>query len=68
MDRLPDSILNETDPGDDVQRRFGFQAAKAAMLCLSLLDDEGEVEEVYCEHHEDVLVREARRSIHRLPG
>jgi hypothetical protein len=57
MDQAPDTILNEADPGDDVQRRFGFQAAKAAMLSLSLLDPDAEVEEVYCEQHEDVLVK-----------
>jgi len=57
MGQPPDSILNETDPGDDVQRRFGFQATKAAMLSLSLLDNETEVEDVYCEHHEDILVK-----------
>lgn len=57
MGPTPDTVLNETDPGDDVQRRFGFQATKAAMLSLSMLDSDAEVLEVYCEHHEDILIK-----------
>jgi hypothetical protein len=57
MGQTPETVLNQTDPGDDVQRRFGFQATKAAMLSLSLLDSEAEVEIVYCEQHEDVLIK-----------
>jgi hypothetical protein len=46
-----------TDPGDDTQRRFRYQASCAALLALELLDEESEFEEIYCEQHEDILIR-----------
>ncbi len=64
MSEAPDTVLSQSDPGDDVQRRFRYQATKAAMLALSLLDDEADVEEVYCEHHEDVLVKKRGERFH----
>jgi hypothetical protein len=64
MSEAPDTVLSQSDPGDDVQRRFRYQATKAAMLALSLLDDEAEAEEVYCEHHEDVLVKKRGERFH----
>jgi hypothetical protein len=64
MSEAPDTVLSQSDPGDDVQRRFRYQATKAAMLALSLLDDETEAEEVYCEHHEDVLVKKRGGRFH----
>lgn len=59
MDRhiTPDSVLNKTDVGDDTQRRFRYQAAYAAILSLELLKEEPEFEEIFCEHHEDILVK-----------
>jgi hypothetical protein len=59
MDRhvAPDSILSKTDPGDDIQRRFRYQATYAAILALNLLDKESEFDEIFCEHHEDILVK-----------
>lgn len=53
----PDEILDPSDPGDDMQRRLRFQASRAVMLALSLLDDGAETDEVFCEQHEDVLVK-----------
>lgn len=53
----PDEILDPSDPGDDMQRRLRYQAARAVMLALSLLDDGAEADEVFCEQHEDVLVK-----------
>lgn len=53
----PDEILDPSDPGDDMQRRLRYQAARAVMLALSLLDDGTETDEVLCEQHEDVLVK-----------
>jgi hypothetical protein len=48
------------DGGDETGRRFSYQYAYAACLaCAVLLEDE-DVLEVFCEHHEDVLVK--RRS------
>lgn len=64
MGQAPDTVLSQSDPGDDVQRRFRYQATKAAMLALSLFDDEAEAEEVYCEHHEDVLVKKRGGRFH----
>jgi hypothetical protein len=55
--KSPEGQLDETDKGDDAQRRFRYQAAFAASLGLSLLAQELEVEAVFCEHHEDILVK-----------
>ena len=43
--------------GDDVQRRFRYQHAYAAIQCLKLLEPGSEFVAVYCENHEDVLLR-----------
>ena len=52
----PEHVLSERDPGDDMQRRLRYQAAYGALLCLECLDNET-FSEVFCEHHEDFLVR-----------
>lgn len=53
-----EQVLSLTDPGDDMQRRLRYQASHGASLCLDLLIDEqyGPIE-VFCEHHEDFLVK-----------
>jgi hypothetical protein len=53
----PSDTLDTTDPGDDTQRRYRYQAAYAAIVSLDLLDEDSEFEEIFCEHHEDTLVR-----------
>jgi hypothetical protein len=53
----PDSVLSKTDVGDDTQRRFRYQATYAAILSLNLLREESEFEEIFCEHHEDILIK-----------
>src|SRR3954453_12021972 len=53
----PGDILDTEDPGDDVQRRFRYQHAYAAIQCLKLLEPTSEFVAVYCENHEDVLLR-----------
>jgi hypothetical protein len=53
----PDQEISTSDPGDDVQQRFRYQAAYSALLCLKLLDKNSGFEEIYCEHHEDTLVK-----------
>lgn len=53
----PTDTLSTGDPGDETQRRFRYQAAYGALLCLQLLDDDGDIQEIFCEHHEDLLVR-----------
>ncbi|MBW4576358.1 MAG: DUF4297 domain-containing protein [Aphanothece sp. CMT-3BRIN-NPC111] len=52
----PENVLSN-DPGDETQRRFRYQAAYAAIQCLSLLEEDPENVFIYCEHHEDVLVK-----------
>lgn len=53
----PDTVLAVGDPGDDTARRFRYQWTYAAITCCSLLDDSEDIVEVFCEHHEDVLVK-----------
>ncbi len=45
------------DVGADTQRRFRYQASYAAIISLGILDDDGPLEELYCEHHDDILLR-----------
>jgi hypothetical protein len=45
------------DPGDETSRRYRYQWIWAAVECCRLLDDTDSVEEVFCEHHEDVLLK-----------
>lgn len=52
----PADLLSNRDPGDDMQRRLRYQAACGALLCLECIDNEN-FSEVFCEHHEDFLVR-----------
>jgi hypothetical protein len=54
---MPDETVDRSDPGDDVLRRFRYQAGRAALLALLTLDDTSGVVEVFCEQHEDVLLR-----------
>jgi hypothetical protein len=53
----PVSSLSATDHGDDMQLRVRYQATYGAWLALTLLIDQTAVQEVYCEQHEDVLLR-----------
>lgn len=53
----PDNLPALGDPGDETANRFRFQWAWAAIVCCMVLDETLDVEEVFCEHHEDVLIR-----------
>jgi hypothetical protein len=53
----PASVLSHTDHGDDMQRRVRYQATYAATIALGMLLEPTEIVEVYCEHHEDLLIR-----------
>jgi hypothetical protein len=55
----PDDVLSTIDSGDDMQLRVRYQATYAALIALGMLLDATEIVEIYCEHHEDVLVRKA---------
>jgi hypothetical protein len=58
----PDAIPAAGDPGDDTARRYRYQWTYAAIACCVLLDDTEDVEEVFCEHHEDVLLKHTDRT------
>lgn len=53
----PEDVLCNSDPGDDTFRRYRYQGAYAAILATRLLEPEPEYEYLYCEHHEDVLLK-----------
>lgn len=53
----PESLLATSDPGDETGRRFRFQYLWAAILCCMILDETQDAVEVFCEHHEDVLIK-----------
>lgn len=53
----PDQTLSKNDPGDETARRFRFQYAWTAIVCCALLDDTNDIVEVFCEHHEDILLK-----------
>ena len=53
----PDQTLASADPGDETARRYRFQWTWAAIVCCKLFDDTEDVVEVFCEQHEDVLLK-----------
>jgi len=53
----PENTIASNDPGDETGNRYRYQWAWAAVVCCALLDDTQDVEEVFCEHHEDVLLK-----------
>jgi molybdopterin converting factor small subunit len=53
----PDTVLAIGDPGDDTARHYRYQWTYAAIICCMLLDETEKVAEVFCEHHEDVLLK-----------
>jgi len=53
----PDNILSLKDKGDDIQNRFRYQNACACFISLNLLSDDRQFCELYCEHHEDILLK-----------
>lgn len=57
MTGSPDSVPAINDPGDDIANRYHFQWAYAAIICCMLLDDASDVKEIFCEHHEDILIK-----------
>lgn len=53
----PDEVPDGDDLGDDIGRRFRYQWIYAAIVCCMLLDDTEDAAEVFCEHHEDVMLK-----------
>lgn len=54
--KTPESHLS-SDPGDDIQSRFRYQGICAALYSLSMLDENTNIESLYCEHYEDILIK-----------
>lgn len=52
----PDNVIDIKDPGDEVLKRFRYQITYAGILCLLMVDNE-DYEELFCEHHEDILIK-----------
>jgi|JI10StandDraft_1071094.scaffolds.fasta_scaffold44176_4 hypothetical protein len=55
----PEFVPAAKDPGDDTASRFAYQWTYAAVVCCMLLDDAEDVVDVFCEHHEDILLKHA---------
>lgn len=53
----PDQVSSADDPGDETGRRYRYQWTYAAIVACMLLDATEDVTEIFCEHHEDVLVK-----------
>lgn len=53
----PDSTLDESDPGDDVAARFEYQHSYAAINAIRLISENGNLSEIICENHEDILLK-----------
>ena len=58
----PDLTPSERDPGDETSRRYRYQWTYAAITSCMLLDEMEDISEVFCEHHEDVLIMHADRT------
>lgn len=53
----PTDVMPQSDPGDDTARRYRYQWTYAGIVCCMILDDTEDAQEVFCEHHEDILVK-----------
>lgn len=56
-DRTPSTTTPREDVGAETGYRFTYQDAWAATLACSLLEEVTEFVEMFCEHHEDVLLK-----------
>jgi len=56
MTLSPDTTAPSEDVGAETQRRFRHQAAYASLLTRGLLDEDTSILELFCEHHDDVLL------------
>ena len=57
MSKQPDEELGISDPGDDTLLRYRYQTTYAAILAVNIVDDTPTIQEVFCEHHEDILLK-----------
>jgi hypothetical protein len=56
-DSVPEDFLSHDDSGDDTQLRFHYQAQRIACLAISLISTEAEYARIYCELHDDALLK-----------
>ncbi len=54
----PANSLPSEDVGAETGYRFGYQDAWAATLACALIDEPAEFTELFCEHHEDILLKQ----------
>jgi hypothetical protein len=57
IDSDPSVTAGAADVGDDTARRYTYQWTYAGILACALLDETSELADVFCEHHEDILLR-----------
>lgn len=55
----PANTVPSEDIGAETGYRFGYQNAWAATLACALIDEPVEFTELFCEHHEDILLKQA---------
>lgn len=53
----PDQVIDRFDRGDDTQARFRYQNSCACFISINMLNDDCSYKEVFCEHHEDILLK-----------
>lgn len=53
----PDQVPGSSDVGADTLQRYRHQATCAAIVSLATLEEDGDIAELFCEHHEDILVK-----------
>ena len=54
---MPEPSISDNDGGDETASRYRYQYTLAAITCCAMFDKTQEVEEVYCERHEDILIK-----------
>ena len=62
----PAEIAAQGDPGDETARRYFYQWSYTAVLACELLDADGQIIEIYCEHHDDILARRRDNKYHAI--
>jgi hypothetical protein len=55
----PDDVAPAEDVGAETAERYAYQHRYAAVIACGLLDEDSGITEVFCEHHEDILVKTA---------
>ena len=53
----PDTVLDKSDPGDDIAARFDYQHCYAAINAIRLVTDGANAAQVICENHENFLLK-----------